>query len=91
MPFRLNRIPAAVTRRRILREAKRQIQSPGSAAKVFGIGLSRTGTTSLKQALGQLGYDYLHFNKDSKIIDWPELYAADAAVDTPVSIRFEAL
>jgi hypothetical protein len=74
-----------------LREAKRQIQRPQSTAKVFGIGLTRTGTTSLKQALSQLGYDCLHFNKDSKIIEWLELYAADAAVDTPVSTRFRAL
>jgi len=32
--------------------------------KIFGLGLSKTGTTSLNQALNQLGYRTLHFPSD---------------------------
>ena len=35
-----------------------------SGAKVFGIGLSRTGTTSLMRALGHLGYKTIHYPHD---------------------------
>ncbi|MCB1157766.1 MAG: hypothetical protein H7A25_16540 [Leptospiraceae bacterium] len=33
-------------------------------AKIFGIGLSRTGTKSLTKALGILGYDIVHYPND---------------------------
>lgn len=59
--------------------------------KVFGIGLSRTRTTSLKEALEMLGMECVHFNDGSRISAWPEFYKADAVVDTPVSSRFESL
>jgi Sulfotransferase domain len=57
--------------------------------KVFGIGLSRTGTTSLHQALTTVGFRSLHF---------PNLYqlheilkSHDAVVDTPVACSFREL
>ena len=34
------------------------------ALKIFGLGLSRTGTKSLTLALGMLGYDVLHYPDD---------------------------
>lgn len=59
--------------------------------KVFGIGLSRTGTTSLSHALEQLGYTSLHWSRNGKVVDWPEFIYADAATDIPCSARFESL
>jgi hypothetical protein len=54
--------------------------------KVFGVGLSRTGTTSLTAALGILGYDAIHFPLYPQQIEM-----ADAATDTTVAYRFEEL
>ena len=59
--------------------------------KIFGIGLSRTGTTSLERALKILGYNCEHFNSGSRVLNWPELFMLESAVDTPVSARFESL
>lgn len=58
---------------------------------MFGIGLSKTGTSSLSRALELLGYNSLHWKKRKKVIGWPEFFWADAATDISVSARFEAL
>jgi len=54
--------------------------------KVFGIGLSRTGTASLNGALAALGWKSVH---------WPlslsEIAGAEASTDVTVACRFEAL
>lgn len=54
--------------------------------KIFGIGLSKTGTTSLCEALRILGYS---------VVDFPErpaqIAGRDAATDTSVSYQFERL
>lgn len=54
--------------------------------KVFGIGLSRTGTRSLSQALSRLGYRAIH---------WPQLLeeiaAHEAATDLTVACRYAEL
>lgn len=61
-------------------------------AKIFGIGLSRTGTNSLTRALEILGYERsLHWKHNRKVLGWPEFFYADAATDTPCSAQFEAL
>jgi glycosyltransferase involved in cell wall biosynthesis len=54
--------------------------------KVFGIGLGKTGTTSLCAALGLLGYRTIHLptSMDS-------LQAYDAAADTSVAVAFREL
>jgi Sulfotransferase domain len=54
--------------------------------KVFGIGLSRTGTTSLTFALSQLGLHAHHFPRTREEID-----AADASTDTSVAASFQQL
>lgn len=54
--------------------------------KIFGIGLSKTGTYSLTVALQYLGYTAIHYPTDIKQI---EMY--DAATDIPVTANFEAL
>jgi Sulfotransferase domain len=54
--------------------------------KVFGIGLSRTGTTSLTVALAHLGFRSYHFPRSREMIE-----GLDAATDTPVAAWFREL
>lgn len=54
--------------------------------KVFGIGLARTGTTSLTKALRILGYRAVHFPTS-----FDQILYHDAATDTSVAYRFEEL
>jgi Sulfotransferase domain len=54
--------------------------------KIFGIGLSRTGTTSLTFAFSQLGLRAHHFPRNRELIA-----AADAATDTPVAAWYREL
>ncbi len=64
------------------------------ARKIFGIGLSRTATSSLNESLEMLGYNTAHWMNsaaENKIIDWTELLSHDALSDTPVSFMFELL
>jgi hypothetical protein len=56
------------------------------SGKVFGVGLSRTGTLSLNEALKHLGYSSLHF--PGSLAD---ISKYDAATDTPVAAYFEQL
>lgn len=60
-------------------------------SKVFGIGLSKTATSSLACALRILGYKTVSWNVAARVIGWPELYHADAATDTPCAAQFETL
>lgn len=54
--------------------------------KIFGIGLSKTGTTTLTRALEILGYSAVHFPRSIKEIEY-----CDAATDAPVAHHFEML
>jgi len=54
--------------------------------KVFGIGLCRTGTTSLAQALRFLGYDCVHWPLSMKSI-----IEHEASCDITVSCRYKEL
>ena len=54
--------------------------------KVFGVGLSRTGTTSLTKALRMLGYRTVHFPTSDE-----QIAGHDAATDASVAYRFEEL
>ncbi len=56
------------------------------ASKIFGIGLSRTGTSTLINAFGVLGYKAIHFPFRADDFDTHE-----AAADTPVAARFVEL
>lgn len=56
------------------------------AGKIFGIGLSRTGTTSLNTALIQLGYSAIHFPTHFDAVE-----RHDAATDTPVALNYRSL
>ncbi len=55
-------------------------------AKIFGIGLSKTGTSSLSEALEILGYSTVHFPSTLS-----EIAYYDAATDSTVARRFEYL
>jgi hypothetical protein len=57
--------------------------------KVFGVGLSRTGTTSLHLALCRLGYRSIHYPPLHQLSDLLRDY--DAAVDTSVACSFREL
>jgi 3'-phosphoadenosine 5'-phosphosulfate (PAPS) 3'-phosphatase len=70
-----------------------------SAAKIFGIGLSKTGTTSLANALETLGYktrdnlgvvEYAAGNLSSSI-DLDAVEACDALTDTPIPSFYREL
>lgn len=54
--------------------------------KVLGVGLSRTGTTSLNHALEILGYCTVHWPHDLSVID-----RVDAATDQTVGVAFREL
>lgn len=89
----------------IRRALVRRRSGLGRGSRIFGIGLSRTGTTSLTSALGQLGFRALHFPADDvsriQIMNFiaeggdalrlPILRDLDAVTDTPVCATFDAL
>jgi hypothetical protein len=54
--------------------------------KIFGIGLTRTGTTSLTEALRILGYSAVHCP-----MSYEEIDQHDASTDTAIAARFEFL
>lgn len=56
-------------------------------SKIFGIGLSRTGTSSLTHALRILGYSACHFPKNLK----NALENYEALTDTPIAKNFKEL
>jgi hypothetical protein len=59
--------------------------------KVFGIGLSRTGTTTLAAALQALGMTTLHWTNPltCELISDRDVHLFDALTDTPVCVAFE--
>jgi len=61
--------------------------------KVWGIGLSRTGTTSLNAALWHLGYRAIHNPDAGRMLtgDWSVLDGYDAGTDISVAGLFKAL
>jgi hypothetical protein len=63
------------------------------APKVFVIGLSRTGTSSMDTALGMLGFSHLHWLNDltMDLIRPADLFLFDAFSDVGVVADFEGL
>lgn len=57
-----------------------------SSSKIFGIGLSKTGTNSLALALQTLGYSAIHYPANMMQVE-----AHDAVTDVSVSASFEDL
>jgi hypothetical protein len=58
--------------------------------KIFGIGLSRTGTTSLHHLLESLGYSSRHF-VDALVADKNAEINEDAVMDSPVPMLYQHL
>jgi hypothetical protein len=69
------------------------VDEEGVDRKVFGIGLSRTGTHSLTNALNRMGFDAIHwsnpFTRD--LIGTDDFLCFDAFTDISISYRFEEL
>ena len=63
--------------------------NPLSRAKVFGIGLSKTGTSSLTQALRILGYRSIHYPPLDNMLSI--LAGYDAATDTTIACCYDQL
>lgn len=81
-----------------LRLSYYRLLGPSGRAKVFGVGLSRTGTRSLHTALKRLGYRSDHFSthlvevEGSKIsLDWHNVALYDALTDIIASLFFRDL
>jgi hypothetical protein len=86
------------------RLARRRAGLP-TTARIFGIGLGRSGTSSLTEALQLLGYRSLHYPDDDRTREEVIAFLAaprdrlrltvlerlDAIVDTPICATFEAL
>lgn len=49
-------------------------------SKIFGIGLSRTGTTSLTHALRALGFNIIHYPTEQQVFDPNNIGACDIPV-----------
>lgn len=61
-----------------------------ASGKVFGIGLSRTGTTKLCTILDHLGYRTCHFVPDLfDPPDWRVVDTADAFADSPIPLLYK--
>jgi hypothetical protein len=75
----------------------RRLNAPGfpdrTQRRVFGIGLSKTGTTSLAEALTTLGYDTAQFRNPytNTILDERDADLFDAMNDGPVAARYDML
>ncbi len=63
------------------------------SGKIFGIGLSKTGTTSLNQALIELGYKSVHYPQRAELFsgDFGCLDDYDAATDIPIAPYYPQL
>lgn len=60
--------------------------------KIFGIGLSRTGTSSLTYALRSLGFNIIHHPRPSFLPEMKQVIDDyDGATDSPIAYQFKAL
>jgi len=56
-------------------------------SKIFGIGLSRTGTTTLNEVLVGLGKNVIHYPSELELFSM----RFDGATDIPVTVRYKEL
>lgn len=87
----LNEGPHIAALRTVATVLQRKPRLDYARRKVFGIGLSRTATTSLATALETLGYATAHWSNPltDRILDDDDLHLFDAFADTPVCVAFE--
>jgi hypothetical protein len=70
-----------------------------NSSKIFCIGLSRTGTTSISQALSVLGYTGCHYPDDDDVVsksfkgnfNWDIFKTCDFVSDIPVALFYKEL
>ena len=67
------------------------VESRSQRPKVFGIGLSKTGTSSLHFALETLGYNTVHWRRGGKIVGWTTFSYFDGVTDINTAAQFESL
>jgi tetratricopeptide (TPR) repeat protein len=81
------------TYRRIHRRLTAAPADVYSERKIFGAGLSKTGTTSLSRALTRLDIDNIHWKDQvtQKIIDDYSTFCFGGGSDMPVAANFEVL
>ena len=91
LPAPADQLHCYVRERRIREETVQKITDDGIGGKVFGVGLSRTATTSLAEALRELGYATAHWKTRGEISGLEDFYRFDAVTDTPSACRFEQL
>jgi len=79
--------------RRVATALRRPAFPDATEPKLFGIGLAKTGTTSLAAALEALGFATLHYVNPltNDLIGADDYYFFDAFADTPVCVDFERL
>ena len=65
----------------------------GQERKIFGIGLSKTGTSSLTEALNVLGHDAVHWISPitSEVLSDRDFFIFGASTDVSVADQFEKL
>ena len=56
-------------------------------SKIWGLGLSRTGTTTLTHLLNQIGYKHVHYPTDDEMMSFNN----DGASDIPVIPKYKTL
>mgnify|MGYP006271781305 CR=1 FL=1 len=96
LPPPLHRLQEELQEFHVRKALRRQYTRRGEVKKhgepkVFGIGLSKTGTTSLGKALEILGYDTVHWKWRGKVAGWTEFSYFDAVTDVNCSAQFESL
>ncbi|HEV8689257.1 MAG TPA: sulfotransferase [Ideonella sp.] len=88
-------VPARVLSgyRRMAERMQQPVSELLSQPRIFGIGLSKTATTSLSRATEMLGLFPAHYQNPItfEILDEEQALYFDACVDTPVSDLFERL
>jgi Sulfotransferase domain len=93
----LHDLVASENERSLLAAVRRRLGSPKMEVfreqKIFGIGLSKTGTTSLSSALTMLGIDNGHYTNPltRQLLSDLDFFMLGGATDTPVTVGFETL
>lgn len=82
-------------RRRYARLAEILVRRPfpdHNAEKIFGVGLPKTGTTSLHVALGELGFLSAHYTNDftGEVLTFEDYFLFEALTDEPACLLFES-
>jgi hypothetical protein len=98
-------LPSRFASSSLRRRWERRRSDPPASAPILGLGLTRTGTSSLTDALNLLGYRSLHYPDDDRTRKEIKAFLAsdgdrlrlsilekyDALTDTPICATFEAL